>query len=413
MEHSFRLLLWLYKSKVNKKGLAPLFLRVTIDGQKAEISTGVSLPLKLWDAKKGLIKGHGDEAKELNKKVAILKGKVIKVYNELSEADTPISAEQLKRKLIDKGQDAKTLLQAFDYHNRLLERKIGIEVTKATLTKYETLKKKVTSFITDSLKRKDVFLRELNHQFVVEFEIYLKSVHRLSHNPAIKYIQFLKKIIHLSIANGWLLSDPFKNFKCTLISEDRGYLTMNELERIMAKAITIQRIGVVRDMFVFSCFTGLSYSDMKKLCCRHIETKEDGKKWIILNRTKTGVRSAIPLLPQAIKILDKYEPPFIPDKDSPILPIVSNQKMNAYLKELADICGVETRLTFHLARHTFATTITLTNGVPIETVSKMLGHTNLKTTQVYSKVVDTKIANDMLTLATKLTNNEGKTMSHQ
>lgn len=141
---------------------------------------------------------------------------------------------------------------------------------------------------------------------------------------------------------------------------------------------------------------------MKKLCCKHIEAKEDGKKWIILNRTKTGVRSAIPLLPQAIKILDKYEPPFIPDKDSPILPIVSNQKMNAYLKELADICAVETKLTFHLARHTFATTITLTNGVPIETVSKMLGHTNLKTTQVYSKVVDTKIANDMSLLSEKL-----------
>lgn len=159
---------------------------------------------------------------------------------------------------------------------------------------------------------------------------------------------------------------------------------------------------VVKDMFLFSCYTGLSYSDMKKLSCKHLETKSDGKRWVVLNRTKTGVRSAIPLLPQAIQILDRYEPPFFPDHDTPILPIISNQKMNVYLKELAMTCGISKLLTFHLGRHTFSTTVTLTNGVPIETVSKMLGHSSLKTTQIYSKVVDTKVAEDMLILTDRL-----------
>lgn len=284
MEQSIRLLLWLYKSKINSKGLAPLFLRITIDGQKTEISIGISIAIKQWDAKKGHIKGNNEEARELNKKLGLLKSRVLKAANSQIERGTPVSAEQLKRLLVGKDNEAKTLLEAFEYHNRLLAKKMGIEVSKATLGKYETLLKKVKGYI-EYQGRKDIFLKELNHQFVIEFELYLKTDHKLSHNPAIKYIQFFKKIIHLSVANGWINSDPFRNFKCNLITKERGYLTMQELNSIVAKSIEIKRINIVRDMFVFSCFTGLSYADLKKLCCKHIDIKEDDTKWIIINRT--------------------------------------------------------------------------------------------------------------------------------
>jgi len=402
METSFRLLFWLYKSKTNKKGLAPLSLRITVGGTKTEVSTGLHIAAKQWDSKRVLIKGSSTEAKEMNKRLELLRGAANKAYNALIEQDLPTSAEQVKLKMANKEQGAQTLLGAFEYHNQLLRKKLGIEVTKATLGKYETLTKKVQRFITGNLGRKDIYLKELNHQFVVEFEVFLKTDERLSHNPAIKYIQFMKKIIHLSVANGWLPQDPFRNFKCNLITKDRGYLTMEELTAIENKPINIKRVNIVRDMFLFSCYTGLSYSDLRKLSCRHLSMKEDGSKWIVINRTKTGVRSAIPLLPRALEILDKYEPPFVPDNDAPLMPVISNQKMNAYLKELGDLCEIDKNITFHLARHTFATTITLTNGVPIESVSKMLGHTNLKTTQHYSKVVDSKVENDMKKLQEKM-----------
>ncbi len=402
MEYSMKLLFWLYRSRINSKGLAPISLRISVNNKRTEVSTGLSIEAKKWDSKRSIIKGATPEAIEMNKRLALLKGKALKIYNELIEKEIPVSTEQIKNRLLNTGKEAKTLLEAFCYHNALLKSKIGIENTKATYTKYESLKKKVTLFITESLNRKDVFLKELNHQFVVEFEVYLKTAHKLTHNPAIKYIQFLKKIIHLSVANGWLVQNPFQNFKCTLQVKDRGYLTAEEIKLIEDKKIDIQRLAIVKDLFVFACYTGLSYSDMKQLCCRHIENKEDGSRWIVLNRMKTGIRSAIPLLPKALEILDRYEPPFIPDKDKPILPVITNQKMNAYLKEIGDISKVGKKLTFHLARHSFATTITLTNGVPIESVSKMLGHTNLKTTQHYSKVVDSKVKNDMDVLRGKL-----------
>jgi len=402
MNQSFRLLFWLYRSKISNKGVAPVFLRITIEGQKTEVSTGVNIQPKLWDTKKAIIKGTGVEIKEMNKRLEALKSKAMKIYNELLEMEIPVSAEQIKLKLLNQDAQAQTLLAAIDYHNSMLKRKIGFEATAATYTKYQTLKKKVNGFISEEMNRKDVFLRELNHKFVSEFEMYLKTKQKISHNPTIKYIQFLKKVIHMAIANGWLQLNPFKSFKCSLQVKDRGYLTAEELTTIQAKQIDIQRLENVRDMFVFSCYTGLSYADLKKLSYTHLITNEDNSRWIIINRTKTGVRSAIPLLPQALKILDKYEPPFKPDNKAPLMPVITNQKMNAYLKEIGDICNINKKLTFHLARHSFATTVTLTNGVPIETVSKMLGHTNLKTTQHYAKVVDTKIKHDMQQLQGKI-----------
>lgn len=402
MEQKIKYLFWLYKSKVNSKGIAPVFFRVTIAGVKTEISTGIQIPAKVWNSSKGIVKGTSVEVMEMNKRLDMMKGKAQRLYNEMINLDVPVSVELFKQKFNGAKEQTKTVLEAIIYHNNLIKERIGIEVSKATYTKYETMRKKVAAFVTLKLSRKDVFLKELNHQFVVQFETFLKVQQKIQHNPTAKYIQMLKKIIHLSIANGWIVTNPFNNFKCTMLVKDRGYLTGDELQAIMSKPISIERLSTVRDMFILCCYTGLSYSDLKKLSHSHLTTKEDGNRWIVMNRTKTGTRSAIPLLKPALRVLQKYEPPFVPDNDMPLLPVPSNQKMNAYLKEIGDICGINKLLTVHLGRHTFATTITLTNGVPIETVSKMLGHKSLKTTQHYSKVVDIKVQSDMTALADKI-----------
>jgi integrase len=209
-----------------------------------------------------------------------------------------------------------------------------------------------------------------------------------------------KRFTNVALTYGWLERNPFAGYTIKTREKERGYLTQDEIEAISAKNITIPRIEQVRDIFIFSCYTGLAYADVKKLTAEHLTNGIDGQKWIVTNRTKTDKRSAIPLLPQALVILEKYKAHI--EQTGMLLPVLSNQRMNSYLKEVGDICGITKVLTFHLARHSFATSIALTNGVPIETVSKMLGHTNLKTTQIYAKVVDTKISQDMERLKEKL-----------
>jgi len=401
MDTNLSLLFWLYKSKTNARGTAPIFLRITYSGNRSEISTGQHIAVKVWDSNKGHVKGNCEEAKAINTHLKILKTKILTAYNELLEQDIPVTTEGLKLSYLGKDKGAKTLLQAFQSHNKQLEQRIGSDASKNTFGKYETVKRKIISYITGKHKRTDILLKELNYQFILNFELYLKTEEKISHNTSMKYIKFVKRIINFSIANGWLDSNPFANYKCKFQDKQRGYLTQDELQAIENKQLTVRRISVVRDIFIFCCYTGLAFCDVFKLKNTNLINK-DGGKWIIINRTKTGVRSAIPLLPKALEILEYYTPPFEPDGEYNLLPVLSNQKMNAYLKEVGDLCGIRKNLTMHLARHTFATTVTLTNGVPIETVSKMLGHTSISTTQIYSKVVDTKIGNDMQALVKKL-----------
>lgn len=241
-------------------------------------------------------------------------------------------------------------------------------------------------------------MREINHSFIVEFENYLNAKCRCNINTTAKFIQKFKSIVIIAQKNGQLHIDPFANYKISLKKVDRGYLTDDELKRIMQKDFNNERLERVRDVFVFSCYTGLAYIDIKNLKTDYINKGFDNKLWILTKRQKTDVQTAVPLLEVAKMILNKYKS--LPNKV--LLPIPSNQKTNAYLKEIADMCDINKNLTFHLARHTFATTITLSKGVPIETVSKILGHTNIKTTQIYARITNEKISTDMQILSEKL-----------
>jgi integrase len=204
------------------------------------------------------------------------------------------------------------------------------------------------------------------------------------------------------LANSWITANPLAHYKSTAKAKEREFLTKAELDSLAKKNFSISRLEQVRDIFLFCCYTGLSYADVKKLRRSEISTGMDGGQWIFTNREKTDTSMRVPLLPVASMVLDRYSNHPQCDNAGLLLPVLSNQKMNAYLKEIADLCGVNKLLTFHIARHTFATTVTLSNGVPIETVSKMLGHTNLKTTQHYAKILDNKVSDDMMQLRQKL-----------
>jgi site-specific recombinase XerD len=275
-----------------------------------------------------------------------------------------------------------SLLQAYEYHISNVERLLGIEYA------YNTLRRYISSL--NSLKRflngNDIKLSSLEYKFVSDYYFYLLTVEKLQPNSAFKNIKALNKVIHVCMLNNWLITNPFRNFHCRYKNPIRPYLTENEINKLVNQDFPTDRLSRIRDLFLFQVYTGLSYSDMMSLTKGDIEVGVDGKEWIVTTRIKTGIRLSIPLLTRANDVIKRYRY---------TLPYYSNQKFNEYLKEVASICMITKKLTTHVGRHTFATTVCLSHGIPIETVSRLLGHTDIKTTQIYAKVTDTKVANDM------------------
>ncbi|MFX1708099.1 site-specific integrase [Chitinophaga sp. CC14] len=407
------ILFWLAKYRINKAGEAPLYMRITYEGKRAEVGLGQYVLLKHWDNKRQKVKGDSDLVKQVNSIINSFKTKALATYDELFKTNCPITAEIIKNKLLGIDEQRKTLLEVFHYHNEQMKAKIGIEFAANTLKKYITCERKVVAFIEAAYHRKDVFLAELNYKFITDFDFYLKTKDKLKQNAVVKHVQQLKRIIKVSMLHGWLSNDPFINYSCKLKEVLRGYLTSDEVAKLASMDLSNnKRLDEVRDVFLFCCYTGLSYADVEKLNFNHISKGIDNNYWIILNRTKTESRSAIPVLPQAQEILEKYKSQIMTAYDGKVLPVKSNQKMNVYLKEIATKAEITKRVSMHLARHTFATSITLTNGVDIVTVSRMLGHKNIKTTQIYAKVVDTKVSNDMQQLKEKLSGNNLKKVAN-
>jgi site-specific recombinase XerD len=293
------------------------------------------------------------------------------------------------------------LVGIFQQHNNEIKALIGKDYALGTLTRYETSLKHTINFVQWKYKVSDIDIRKIDHEFITSYEFYLKSVSNCSQNTTSKYIMNFGKIIRIYLANGRLKKNPFSNYKSKVVEVERAFLSMEKIETMLNKKFVSDRLNQVKDIFLFSCFTGLAYSDVKKLSRKNIAIGVDGERWIYINRTKTDTRSNTPILPIASYLLEKYEDhPQVVNQEK-LLPILSNQKMNSYLKEIADVCEINKELTFHIARHTFASTVTLSNGVPIESVSKILGHKNLKTTQHYAKILDLKVSNDMQILKEK------------
>jgi site-specific recombinase XerD len=334
-----------------------------------------------------------------------LKVKIFTAEKKLIASELEITIENLKNALHHKLNRKRMLVPIFQDHNNKIKELIGKEYAPGTLERYTTSLKHTIEFMQWKYNMSDIDITKIDHAFISDYEFWLRSVRNCSNNTAVKYIKNFNKIIKLCLANDWLDKNPFANYKAKVKEVERVYLTEDEIQTIINKDFKTERLALVRDIFLFSCFTGLAYIDVKNLTKSHISHGIDGEQWIFTHRQKTESASKIPILPVTQMIIDKYENHPQSSNEDKLLPILSNQKMNAYLKEIAAICNINKELTFHIARHTFATTVTLTNGVPIESVSKMLGHKNLRTTQHYAKVLDRKVSEDMKILKDKFTVN--------
>ena len=399
MKSTFKVLFYLKRNAIRKDGKMPIIARVTVDGHIAQFNVKLEVQPNNWSVKLGKVIGNSSDSKQYNAQLNEIKASLYRIYHELQQKDNYVTSEKVKNDFLGISENHDTLLSLFQKHNEDILKLVGISKSQTTYRKYEVTRKHLQKFMQLKYNITDISLKEIKNMFLCDFEIYLMSTVGCNANTTAKFMQFLKRIIIIARNNGMIATDPFANYKIHMTKVDRGYLTQEDIEKLLKKQFAIKRLELVRDIFVFSCFTGLAYIDVKNLTDKEIRTSFDGKLWIMTKRQKTNVQSNILLLDVPKMILEKYKGKSI---DNKLLPILSNQKMNAYLKEIGDVCEIDKEITFHLARHTFATTITLARGVPIETVSKMLGHTNITTTQIYARITDSKISHDMQALAIKL-----------
>jgi len=406
MNKKLGLLFFLKRSKMNANGLVPIYLRITIAGVRTDISSKRFIDAAKWNNQSQKVTGYSEEVRSINSGLKALEMKVYKAYGEMAEKNILITSASLKSFVIDEGvapaPPEKTILGVFRTHNLEMKSLIGNGFAAGTFQRYETSYSHTAEFIKWKYNSDDLPLNRIDHEFVTSYDYYLRSVRNCANNSTVKYIKNFKKIVLICLANAWMEKNPFLLYKVKLKKVVREFLNMDEIQRIADHDFKFNRLSQVRDIFLFCCFTGLAYADVMKLKKTEIVTDDKSEKWISTYREKTKTQVKVPLLKMALDILDKYEHHPLCAEYARVLPVLSNQKTNNYLKEIATACNIDKELTFHIARHTFATTVTLSNGVPIESVSKMLGHIDIKTTQHYAKILDLKLSQDMAMLKSKL-----------
>ena len=399
-----------------KNGELQLYIRVVVDLKRTEIATTHYIPIKVWNQRLRKIRPSFSKAIFLNSFIDNAISEINQIFLKEVSQNKTITSQDIKNIYLgidDNKTTHKTILEAFNYHNTKMEEQVKIgKVVKKTLERYNITKNKVRAFMKSQYKVKDMPLPDLRLRFVTEFEHYLLTKGKLQTNTAHKYIKNLKKIMNMAVGLDWIPSNPFNNFRCSYTAPKREVLTQEELDILKSKEIHIPRLSEVRDVFLFCCYTGFAYSDIYNFEYNAITKGIDGEYWLSTERQKTGVKESVPLLPVAMDIISKYRDNTYCIDSNRLLPVNSNQRYNAYLKEIADICGIEKKITSHIARHTFATTVTLANGVPIETVSSMLGHSSIRTTQVYAKVIEKKVSEDMQNLKKKLSKKNKTSPDH-
>ncbi len=400
---NFTLSFWVNATRI-KNNEVSVYGRITVNGKRANISLQRKVILSEWDSRRGRAKGNKQESRLLNRYLDQVKNRVYTAYDELIKEKAFICSQSIKARFLGEDNEEYSLLTLVDYHNTQMSESLSY----GTLKNYFTTQKYIKLFLTKKRKTQDIYLSQLTYRFVVDFEKFLRSYvpsdhqKKMENNTVMKHIQRLRKMVTLAYKMEWIEKDPFIKFKPTYIKNERQFLREDELQKIIEREFDIKRLILVKDLFIFSCYTGLSYIDVMQLNEDSIALGIDGGKWIVTNRQKTHNKVKIPLLPLAEELIIKYQGHIKTKKTKSLFPNISNQKLNSYLKEIADLCGIKKNLTFHIARHTFATTITLSNGVPIETVSKLLGHTKIATTQIYAKVVERKVSEDMAILREQL-----------
>lgn len=384
------------KAKLLKNGEAPICMRITVNKRVAEVMIKRSIPVDLWNQKKECSKGKDRVATELNHYINTVRAKILQIHRELEIDNKPITADIIKDCFYGRDKVQRSLLEVYAEHNEKCRALIGKEYSESTVTKFDTSINRLKEYIRSCYHRDDIMLAELDGQFIREFDFWLKTEKHCQNNSALKHLKNLKKVVRIALANDWIKKDPFYGIHFKQEEVNVEFLSREELDILMNKEFAIKRLEQVRDIFVFCCFTALAFVDVQQLSHEHLIKDNNGALWIRKARQKTNQMCNIPVLSIPQRILRKYEDNAECIKKGVLLPVISNQRMNAYLKEIADLCGITKRLTTHVARHTAATVVFLANDVSMENVSKILGHSNIKMTQHYAKVLDSSIMREMV-----------------
>lgn len=395
MKQTFNVLFFIRKTKLKKSGDTPIMLRITIEGQLVEMQLKRDVKPSFWNQSKERCTGKDSASLEINRYLESVKLRLFEIHRKMEEERKYISSMEIKRKFLGLDEEHKMMFQVFQEHNDKCRELIGKDYAKVTISRFDTCLKYMKEMALKQYHLKDIPLKEVNHAFIQDYIHFLKVEKNLSENTLIRYMKVIKKITNMALANEWMSKNPFVNIKFHEQEVHKEFLTKEELETLRTKEFDIPRLDLVRDVFLFQCWSGLAFVDVSELKEEHLAPDNEGNLWIRKARQKTKVMCNIPLLDIPLQILDKYKDHPLCKKKGVLLPVMANQKMNSYLKEIADCCGIKKKLTTHTGRYTFSTVVALANNVSLENVAKMLGHTNTKMTQRYAKVLDQSILRDM------------------
>lgn len=395
---SFRVLFFLKKTRLLKNGEASVCMRITVNGTRVENNIRKSIDPALWSQAKETARGKSRRACDLNTYIEEARIKLYQIFCELEQQNRPVTAHLLQELFFgqEKPEEVRTLLGTMQEHNDQCRALVGTDYALITVRRYESCRRYLAELIRQRYGKEDLPLTEVNGELVRAFAFYLKTEKGCQQNTVIRYMKCLKKITNLACANDWMAKGPFLGIRFHEKEVVREFLTMDELQTIYHKEFPLERLTLVRDVFIFAAFTGLAFIDVQQLAPEHIVRDNNGNLWIRKPRQKTKNMCNIPLLDIPQEILRKYADHPTCRKKGVLLPVPCNQKMNSYLKEIADICMIRKNLTTHCARHSYATSVCLANGVSLENVAKMLGHSNIKMTQHYARVLDSSILRDMM-----------------
>lgn len=400
MKSTFSIIFYLKRQVVKKDGTVPVMGRITVDGTQAQFSCKVTANPKLWDTKGGRMTGKSMLSLEVNRKLDKMRVSINKHYQEILDRDNYVTAEKVKNAFLGLEYRCQTLLKVYAQYNEDYEKlyKAGMR-SWGSLRRYRCVYRHLQEFLQSRYHVNDISLKELNPAFITDFEAFLRTDKHLCENSLSVYMLPLRTMVFRAIDNGWLTRDPFHDYKVPKVDTTRGFLTKEEIHLLMNAELKRKTMQLIRDLYLFCCFTGLSFADLKNLKEEHIQTFFDDSEWIMIDRQKTGVRSTIKLLDYPKSIMEKYRGLCA---DGRIFPVPCYSDCRGILLRVAKRCGITKHLTWHMSRHTMATEICLTNGVPIETVSSILGHKNIKTTQIYAKITKEKLNKDMDKLSLQL-----------
>lgn len=412
MNTKVSVLFYTKKSKSRDELNTPIYLRITVRGKRAEASTGKSINIDKWSVNSSRMKGNTVESKIINNHLDILKFKILEIEQQLVLKGQHFEAKDIKDILLGKHEQDRFLVEIFKEHNSKMEQLIGKEYAKSTLKGFRNCLDHFEKFLWKKSKTTDINIRKVDASFLDAFDFYLRTEAQLCNNTVVKHVKSLGKILKSCYFNAWVEKDVITQYKGKFNSVNVNFLTDKEIDMLKQQKFKSEGLTLVRDLFIFSCYTGLSYVDVYNLAKHQISVHKDGTKWIMTNRQKNRNISNIPLLKVAENIISKYQNHKKILGTNKLLPVYSNQEVNECLKSISNICDISKNLTFHVARHTFATTITLQNKVSIESVSKMLGHKSIRTTQHYAKILDEKVGADMSALALILQQKEERELDN-